>query len=67
MKSIIISYVVCSAALFVAVAFILGGGLWSLCGFVWCGALYVSGVAFPAFWRRFWVANIRILSYFNLL
>ena len=63
----VLNYLVCSAALFVAVALVLGGGLWSLCGFVLCGVLYVSGEMWPRFWREFWVSNMRILSYFGCL
>ena len=63
----VLNYLVCSAALFVAVALVLGGGLWSLCGFVLCGVLYVSGEMWPRFWREFWVSNMRILSYLGLL
>ena len=63
----VLNYFVCAAALFVAVALVLGGGLWSLCGLVWCGVLYVSGEIWPRFWRAFWVSNMRILSYFGCL
>ena len=63
----VLNYLVCSAALFVAVALVLGGGLWSLCGFVLCGVLYVSGEMCPRFWREFWVSNMRILSYLGFL
>ena len=63
----VLNYLVCSAALFVAVALVFGGGLWSLCGFVLCGVLYVSGEMWPRFWREFWVSNMRILSYLGLL
>ena len=63
----VLNYLVCSTALFVAVALVLGGGLLSLCGFVLCGVLYVSGEMWPRFWRDFWVSNMRILSYFGCL
>lgn len=63
----VLNYLVCSAALFVAVALVLGGGLWSLCGFVLCGVLYVSGEMWPRFWLEFWVSNMRILSYLGFL
>ena len=63
----VLNYLVCSTALFVAVALVLGGGLCSLCGLVWCGVLYVSGEIWPRFWREFWVSNMRILSYFGFL
>lgn len=63
----VLNYFVCSTALFVAVALVLDGGLWSLCGLVWCGVLYVSGEIWPRFWREFWVSNMRILSYFGCL
>ena len=63
----VLNYLVCSAALFVAVALVLVGGLCSLCGFVLCGVLYVSGEMWPRFWREFWVSNMRILSYLGFL
>ena len=63
----VLNYFVCSTALFVAVALVLGGGLCSLCGFVLCGVLYASGEMWPRFWRAFWVSNMRILSYFGFL
>lgn len=63
----VLNYFVCSTALSVAVALVLVGGLWSLCGLVWCGVLYVSGEIWPRFWRAFWVYNMRILSYFGCL
>ena len=63
----VLNYILCTAALFVAVALVFGGGLWSLCGLVWCGVLYVSGEIWPRFWREFWVSNMRILSYFGCL
>jgi len=61
------NYVVCSIALFVAIVATLSGGLWSLVGLAWSFMLYVSGVAFPSWWKTFWVTNIRILAYFNCL
>ena len=67
MKTRVFNYVVCAVALFVAIALILGGGLWSLVGFAWCGLLYVSGVVWPRVWRSFWVSNMRILSLFGCL
>ena len=63
----VLNYLVCSTALFVTVALVFGGGLWSLCGLVWCGVLYVSGEIWPRFWREFWVSNMRILSYLGCL
>lgn len=63
----IFNYVVCSVALFVAIVATLSGGLWSLVGLAWSFMLYVSGVAFPTWWKMFWVTNIRILAYFNCL
>ena len=63
----VLNYILCEAALFVAVALVFGGGLWSLCGLVWCGVLYVSGEIWPRFWRAFWVSNMRILSYLGCL
>ena len=67
MAKLILNYIVCTFAIGVAIALVLGGGWWSLCGFVWCGALYISGVVFPAFWRRFWRTNMRILRQFDCL
>jgi len=66
MKSVII-YMVCTMALFVAIALTCSGGWLSLAGLCWCGLLYVSGDVFPNVWKSFWVSNIRILSYFNCL
>jgi len=63
----ILNYVVCSGCLLVAVALVLSDSLWSLVGFAWCVVLYASGLRFPAFWRRFWRSNIRILRYFDCL
>jgi len=63
----VLNYLACTALLFVAVLFLCGGGLWSLCGFVWCGLLYVSGEIYPKFWKSFWVSNSRIISYFDCL
>ena len=61
------NYIICTAALFVAVVLTCCGGWWSLAGLCWCGLLYASGELFPKFWKSFWVSNIRILSYFNCL
>lgn len=63
----IVNYLVCTAVLFVAVLFLCGGGVWTLCGFAWCFMLYLSGEAFPKFWRMFWMTNARILAHFNCL
>lgn len=64
MKNIVI-YLVCTAALFVAVVLTLTGGWWSLVGLVWCALLYMSGQAFPQTWRRFWILNIKITKIFE--
>lgn len=62
------NYLVCSLALFVAIVFVLSGSLlWTLCGLAWCLMLYISGVAWPKWWKMFWVSNLRILSHFNCL
>ena len=63
----VLNYLACTALLFVAVAFVLGGGLWSLFGLAWCLMLYISGVAWPKFWKMYWVSNLRVLAYFNCL
>jgi hypothetical protein len=63
----VINYLVCTVALFVAIVLICSGGWWSLVGLCWCGLLYASGELFPKFWKSFWVSNIKILSYFDLL
>lgn len=63
----ILNYLVCTIALFVAMVLVLSGDMWSLVGLAWCFMLYVSGVAFPSWWKLFWVTNIRILSYFGCL
>ena len=62
-----LNYMVCSALLFVAVALILSGGLWLVCGLVWSAGLYATSDVLKAMWRRFWVSNIKILNYFNCL
>ena len=66
MKTLAI-YLICSALLFVGLILTCGGGLWSLCGFAWWLMCYVSGLAFPQLWRKFWFMNIRILAYFGCL
>lgn len=64
----ILNYIVCTLALFVAIVFVLSGSLvWTLCGLAWCLMLYLWGVAWPKFWRTFWVSNLRILARFNCL
>ena len=63
----VLNYMVCTAAIMVAIALILGGGWWSLAGFLWCGLMYVSGELFPALWRSYWRENMRILKHFNCL
>lgn len=63
----VINYIVCSTAIMVAVVLLCSGNLWSLVGMLWTGMLYVSGEAFPRFWKTYWITNIRILSYFNCL
>lgn len=63
----VVNYLVCSTAIMVAVVLLCSGNLWSLVGMLWCGMLYVSGEAFPRFWKTYWMTNIRILSYFNCL
>ena len=67
MAKMILSYVACSCGLMVAIALLCGGELWSLAGVVWCGMLFVGGDVFPTVWRRFWVANMLILRYFDCL
>ena len=66
MKSVI-NYTICSAALFVAVVLVCGGGWWSLAGVIWLLLLYISGDVFPYVWRRFWRSNMLILNYFDCL
>ena len=63
----LVNYAICSTLLSVAVVLILGGGIWSLVGFIWCGLLLASGELFPALWRRFWRTNMRILRQFDCL
>lgn len=57
----VINYLICGLGLFVALVFILGGGLWSFIGFLWGGLLYISGDLFPNVWRDFWIGNAKIL------
>lgn len=66
MKDVII-YLVCTTALFVAIALTCSGGWWSLVGVCVDGLLYASGELYPKFWKSFWVSNVKILSYFNCL
>lgn len=63
----LVNYIICSAALFVAAALVLGGAWWTFLGLLWCALLYISGDLYPTIWRRFWVANMRILRYFDCL
>lgn len=64
----ILNYTVCSFALFVAMVMMISGSLvWTALGLAWCGMLYATGVAFPNYWKRFWVTNIRILAHMGLL
>ena len=63
----VINYMICTVALFVAIALTCSGGLWSLVGLCWCGLLYVSGELFPKFWKSFWISNAKILSHFGCL
>lgn len=60
------NYIVCSLALMlVAVLISCNEFLWVLAGFLWGGALYLSGCAFPRFWAAFWVQNRKICRYFG--
>ena len=63
----IVYYIVCSVALFVAIALTCSGGWLSLCGLCFGGLLYVSGDVFPNVWKSFWKSNVKILSYFDCL
>lgn len=60
-------YLVCAFALFVALVLLVGGGWWSLIGFIWCVWLYMWGERYPRIWREFWRSNMRILAYFDCL
>ena len=62
-----LNYVICSFLLLVAVALILSGGWWSMCGLIWSAGLYATSDVFKAMWRRFWVSNTKILNYFECL
>jgi len=64
MKNVVI-YLVCTAALFVAVVLTLSGGWWSLVGLAWCALLYISGLAFPKIWKNFWILNLKITKIFE--
>ena len=57
----------CSLALFVGVILSLGGGFSCACSLVWWFALYQHGKRFPNVWRRFYVANLKILARFDCL
>lgn len=63
----IICYSFCSLALLVGVILSLEGGFYCACALVWWLALYLHGKRFPNVWRRFYVANLRILSRFDCL
>ena len=63
----IINYLVCSASIFVAIALVLGGGVFTVLGLIVCALLYVWGNICPHMWRAFWVANMRILARFDCL
>lgn len=63
----VLNCMACGLGLFLAVVFVLGGGLWSLLGFAWCGVLYVSGELWPNVWRDFWISNARILKTWGML
>ena len=58
----VVNYLVCATALLVALVLVLCGGLWSLCGLLWCGALYISSQIFPRMWFDFWQGNAKILA-----
>lgn len=63
----VLNYMACGFGLFLAVVFVLGGGLWSLLGLAWCGVLYISGELWPNVWRDFWISNARILKTWGML
>lgn len=64
----VLNYLVCSLALFVAIALVTCGSfIWSLVGVAWSFMLYMWGVFYPKYWKMFWVTNLRILAYFNCL
>ena len=67
MGSVIINYLICTVALFVAIVLTCAGGWWSLVGLCLDMLLYVSGELFPKVWKSFWISNLKILSYFNCL
>ena len=67
MAKLICIYLACTAALFIAVVLLFGGGWYSFAGLAWCGLLYVSGDVFPMIWKTYWISNARILNYFNCL
>ena len=59
----ILNYTVCTVALLVDVVLILSGSFaWTLVGFAWSFGLYMWGEAFPSYWRKYWVTNMRILK-----
>lgn len=64
----VLNYLACTALLFVAVVLILSGSVaWTLVGFAWSFGLYMWGLAWPNFWKMYWVSNIKILARFNCL
>ena len=64
----IFNYVVCSASLFLVILLLVGGSLaWMLVGLVLAFCLYMWGQAFPRYWRKFWVTNMKILRSFGCI
>ena len=57
----------CLLALAVGVILSLGGGFSCVCSLVWWFALYLHGKRFPNVWRRFYVANLKILARFDCI
>lgn len=63
-----INYTICTTALFVVVALICSDSLVGIAiGLLWSGVLYLSGKKYPKFWKRYWMSNMRIMSYFHSL
>jgi len=64
---IIFNYIICGLLLFVGLFMLLSGGVWSFSGLTWFVMLFLSGEIWPAFWRKFWLTNLRLMSLLGCL
>lgn len=61
------NYIISSLLISVTLLAILGGGWWSMGGFIMLVILVFIFSKWPKMWRDFWLTNARILAYFNCL